>query len=105
MIGHFVSEGVLWVADLYAVVVRQAQELPPSPFDELPYSLSLVGGQVVHHHHLASAQSWREDPLHVRLEDLAPLAAPSTASEGPIPSMLMLESSVVFLPRLRGTEQ
>jgi hypothetical protein len=30
--------------------------------------------------------------------------APSTASEGPIPSKLMLESSVVFLPRLRGTE-
>src|ERR671911_603548 len=33
------------------------------------------------------------------------LVAPSTASDGPIPSMLMLESSVVFLPRLRGTEQ
>src|SRR5215217_8534633 len=31
--------------------------------------------------------------------------APSTASDGPIPSTLMLASTVVFLPRLRGTEQ
>jgi hypothetical protein len=30
---------------------------------------------------------------------------PSTAKHGPIPSKLMLAKSVVFLPRLRGTEQ
>jgi hypothetical protein len=30
---------------------------------------------------------------------------PSTASEGPIPERLMLEISIVFLRRLRGTEQ
>src|SRR5215213_975349 len=33
------------------------------------------------------------------------VVAPSTASDGPIPSTLMLASSVVFLPRLRGREQ
>src|SRR5215218_1411836 len=31
--------------------------------------------------------------------------APSTVSEGPIPSKLMLESSVVFLPRFLGTDR
>jgi hypothetical protein len=31
------------------------------------------------------------------------VVASSTVSDGPIPSQLMLESSVVFLPRLRGT--
>ena len=33
------------------------------------------------------------------------VVAPSTARQGPIPSMLMLASSVVFFPQLRGTEQ
>ena len=31
--------------------------------------------------------------------------AHSTARDGPIPSTVMLESNVVFGPRLRGTEQ
>ena len=35
----------------------------------------------------------------------AALVAPSTARVGPIPSKLMLESTVVFSPRLRGTEK
>jgi hypothetical protein len=30
---------------------------------------------------------------------------PSTAKDGPIPSMLMLESRVTFAPQLRGMEQ
>ncbi len=33
------------------------------------------------------------------------VVVPSTAREGPIPFRLMLESNVVFLPQLRGTEQ
>ena len=31
------------------------------------------------------------------------MVEPSTVSVGPIPSKLMLESSVVFVPRFRGT--
>ena len=30
------------------------------------------------------------------------VVAPSTASDGPMPSVLMLESSVTFFPQLRG---
>src|SRR5215213_5896628 len=33
------------------------------------------------------------------------LVAPSTASEGPIPSMVMVANSVVLLQRLRGKEK
>ncbi len=33
------------------------------------------------------------------------VVAPSTARHGPIPSAVMLASSVVLGPRLRGTEQ
>ena len=35
----------------------------------------------------------------------SPVVDPSTTSDGPIPQMLMLESSVTFFPRLRGAEQ
>ena len=33
------------------------------------------------------------------------MLAPSTVSDGPIPSVLMLESTVVLAPRLRATDQ
>src|SRR5215203_1324776 len=33
------------------------------------------------------------------------VVAPSTASDGPIPERVMLESNVTFLPQLRGAEQ
>jgi hypothetical protein len=43
--------------------------------------------------------------LYVSLEDSKEVVEPSTVSDGPIPSTLMLDSTVVLAPRLRGTRQ
>jgi len=59
--------------------------------------------QVVHHYYLARTKTWNQRVLYISLEDFGG-GCSSTTSEGPIPSVVMLESSVVFLPRLRGTD-
>jgi hypothetical protein len=84
-------------------VGRQVQQLATLLLEELLNPLSFVSREVVHHH-LTPAQRGRQDLLYVCLEDLA-ASGPSTASDGPIPETLILESRVVLGPRLRGTEQ
>ena len=73
MIGHFVSEGVLWLADLDWIVVRgvagQVQKLAASPFDQLPHLSSLVGRQLIHDEHLPFFQFGKEDLLQIGFED------------------------------------
>ena len=48
------SEGALWLADLYRVEIRrvgrQVDELAVSNFDQLPYPPGPVGSEVVHYH-------------------------------------------------------
>jgi hypothetical protein len=77
----------------------------PSARSVLFDPFTLVGGEVVHHHYLSAFQARGENPLDVSLEDRRAVVAPSTASEEPIPSRVMLDSSVVLGPLLRGTEQ
>ena len=48
----YLAEGLLYGVEVRRRVGRQLQKLATPPFDELPYALSFVGGQVVHHHHL-----------------------------------------------------
>jgi hypothetical protein len=64
-----------------------------------------VSREVVHDHNLSRAQVWQEDLLQIGLERLGVDRAYAMAAEGPMPSTSMLASKVVFLPRLRGTEQ
>ena len=65
-----------------------------------------MSGEVVHDHKLSCPQARREHLLDVEASKTTAVVFPSTAREGPMLSiMLMLASSVVFLPRLRGTEQ
>ncbi len=72
--------------------------------DELSDAFWSVCSEVVHHHDLTRTQA-----RHEHLLDVVGLKYPSGsgpfygASDGPIPSVVMLESTVVFLPRVRGT--
>ena len=56
MIGHFVFEGALWLADLYRVhiwrVGGQECQLDSLLFDEFPYPLGAVGSESIEHHDL-----------------------------------------------------
>ena len=63
-----------------------------------------MSGEVIHNHQLTSTQHGRQYLPYIYLEDLA-VGRTFYSKRWPIPSMLMLQSSVVFLPRLRGTEQ
>jgi hypothetical protein len=58
-----------------------------------------VGREVVHDHHLPGAQARGERLLDVEASKTALVVAPATATDGPMPSMLMLESSVTFFPQ------
>ena len=102
------SEGALWLADLYRIEVRrvgrQVEDLCARSLDQLPYPLALVGGEVVHHHHVPFVEGGHEHLPQIAFEH-RPVRPPSTTIEGPIPEKLMLESRVMFLPRLRATEQ
>src|SRR5215211_5402987 len=84
-------------------VAGQVQNLAASPFDQLPHLSSLVGRQLIHDEHLPFFQFGKEDLLQIGFETSL-VVEPSTAIEGPIPSTVMLAKSVVFLPRLRGTD-
>ena len=53
----------------------------------------------MNHHLPGTTQPRGERLLDVRLEDPTLVVAPSTATDAPMPSMLMLESSVTFLPQ------
>jgi hypothetical protein len=64
-----------------------------------------VSAEIVHHDHLSGAEGGREEPFDEGLENATLVVGPTTATHGPMPSVVMLASSVVFLPRLRGTEQ
>jgi hypothetical protein len=64
-----VSEGALWLADLYGVVVRRVAgkepQLASSPFDEVPNPFALVHREVVHEHDLTWLQARGQDLPHV----------------------------------------
>lgn len=66
--------------------------------------LSLMGAEVIHHRELPGAQGRAKNSFDVGLLKSVAVVAPSMAREGLIPSVLMLDSSVVLGPRLRGTD-
>jgi hypothetical protein len=72
MIGQFVSEGALWLADLYGIQIRRVgrheHQLRSPRLDELPYLLGPVRPQVVHHHHLSLTKRRSQEVLDVSLE-------------------------------------
>src|SRR5215204_6129949 len=80
----------------------QVEKFTAVSLDQFPVAFRFVSREVVHHYDLPRSQSRCEHLLYVGLEDPG-VVAPSTAKDGPIPQQLMLESRVVFLPRLRGT--
>ena len=59
--------------------------------------------EVVHDRYLAFFQARRQHLHHVGLEDTGGRRSLYGQRVGPITSMVMLDSKVVFLPRLRGT--
>jgi hypothetical protein len=72
MIGQFVSEGALWLADLYGVEVRRVggheHQLRSPGLDEIPYPLGPVRPEVVHHHNLPLGKRRGQEVLYVGLE-------------------------------------
>src|SRR5688500_7527847 len=62
------TEGLLYGVEVRRVG-RQVDQLASLALDQLPYPLSLVRAQVVHHHHLALLQRGTQDLAQVGLED------------------------------------
>src|SRR5215210_3905304 len=94
---------------LDGVVVRrvgwQEEQLAAPRLDQLAHLLALVRREVVRNYDLPGAKRGRQNPLDVKASKTSFVVPPTTAKHGPIPSLVMLAKSVVFLPRLRGTDQ
>jgi hypothetical protein len=73
-------------------VGRQVKQPAAPLLDELLEFISVVGREVVHHHSLPLHQRRSQEVLHVALD----------AIEEPIPSTVMLASTVVFAPLFLG---
>jgi hypothetical protein len=61
-----------------------------------------MGREVVHHHCLPPPQGGSQKVLNVGFKDFLGHRTLKVAIEGPMPSKLMLESSVVFVPLFLG---
>src|SRR5215218_8167838 len=85
-------------------VGRQVQELASTLLDELAHFLPLVGREVVHHHYLSRGEARAKRLLQVGLED-DPRGRPLHRHRRAPALPLRLESSVTFLPQLRGAKQ
>src|SRR5215216_3586990 len=81
----------------------QVEKFTAVSLDQFPDAFRFVSREVVHHHDLPRSQSRCEHLLYVGLEDPGG-GDPFYGQRRPHPTeQLMLESRVVFLPRLRGT--
>jgi hypothetical protein len=66
---------------------------------ELSDPLTIAGAKVIHHYYLSDCRGGASTRS-TYASNTSRSMGPSTASEGPIPQRLMLESSVEFFPRL-----
>src|SRR5215207_1865353 len=86
-------------------VRRQVKQLAARVLDEFLHPFTLVGREVVHHHHLPLPKARNQNSLDVGLEDDPVGRALHCQARPPLPSTVMLASSMILGPRLRGTKQ
>src|SRR5215212_8511043 len=107
------SQRVASILTCLQVVVTSANQTNPSSRPHmcimrcgscsLKPAVTLVSGEVVHHHHLPRSQGRCQNMFQVGLKNLPRGRAFDRQARAHPPSTLMLASKVTFFPQLRGT--